>query len=52
MKEGRKGKKVIPSHHSAGCSCSVAERFIDHLRVHSVRGGGSSMKERQKNGTK
>lgn len=34
--EGMKRTKVIPTHHSAGCCCSVAERFIDPLRVHSV----------------
>lgn len=33
--EGKR-KKVIPTHHSAGC-CGVAERFIDHPRMHSVR---------------
>lgn len=35
-----KRKKVIPTHHSAGCRRGVAERFIDHLRVHCQSGQG------------
>lgn len=39
MKESGEGnrKKVIPTHHSDSCCRGVAERFIDHLRMHSVR---------------
>lgn len=39
MKEtgGIKRKKVIPTHHSTSCRRGVAERFIDHLRMRSVR---------------
>ncbi len=39
-KEERKTKKVILTHHSASCCRGVAERFIDHLRMHSVSGRG------------
>lgn len=35
-----KRKKVIPTHHSAGCCRGVAERFIDHLRMHCQSGQG------------
>lgn len=35
--EERERKKVIPTHHSASCCRGVGERFIDHLRMHSVR---------------
>lgn len=54
----RERNKVIPTHHSASCCRGVAERFIDHLRMHSVRADNESgengwcdgMKERQREG--
>lgn len=42
-KEGIKGawvrerRRVFPTHHSCSCYCGVVERFIDYLRMHSVR---------------
>lgn len=56
----RERRKVIPTHHSASCCRGVAERFIDHLRMHSVSADNESgengwcdgMKERRREGRK
>lgn len=33
----RKRRRVFPTHHSFSCYHGVVERFIDYLRMHSVR---------------
>lgn len=33
----RKSRRVFPTHHSNSCYRNMVERFIDYLRMHSVR---------------
>lgn len=34
---GERKRKIVPTRHSASCCRGVVERFIDHLRMHSVK---------------